>query len=61
MGIDATPMEGIEPEKYNGILGDENYHSLVGVCIGYRDENDGNMPSKNQKSRRPINEVVKSI
>ncbi|QNM86562.1 nitroreductase family protein [Polaribacter pectinis] len=61
MGIDATPMEGIEPEKYNAILGDENYHSLVGVCIGYRDESDGNMPSKNPKSRRPINEVVKSI
>ncbi|QOD61600.1 nitroreductase family protein [Polaribacter haliotis] len=61
MEIDATPMEGIEPEKYNNLLGDKNYTALVGVCIGYRDEDDGNMPSKNPKSRLTLEEVIKNI
>lgn len=61
MGIDATPMEGIEPEKYNRILGAENHHALVGVAIGYRDKNDSNQPSKNPKSRRLLTEVVTTI
>ncbi|QTE22969.1 nitroreductase family protein [Polaribacter cellanae] len=61
MNIDATPMEGIEPEKYNAILNDKNYTTLVGVCIGYRDKNDGNMPAKNPKSRLALDEVINSI
>nr|WP_299382725.1 nitroreductase family protein [Allomuricauda sp.] len=61
MGIDATPMEGIEPEKYNAILDTDNHHALVGVAIGYRDEDDFNQPSKNPKSRRALTEVVTTI
>ncbi|WP_420603130.1 nitroreductase family protein [Flagellimonas sp.] len=61
MKIDATPMEGIEPDKYNSILDAKDYHALVGVAIGYRDEEDSNQPSKNPKSRRPLNEVVTTI
>ena len=58
MNIDATPMEGIEPEKYNDILGLKNHHALVAVAIGYRDPEDANQPEKKPKSRRPIEEVV---
>lgn len=61
MKIDATPMEGIEPEKYNQILNSKDYQSLVGVAIGYRDLEDSNQPEKKPKSRRSINQVIKSI
>ncbi|MCL6267019.1 nitroreductase family protein [Flagellimonas myxillae] len=61
MGIDATPMEGIEPEKYNRILNAEHHHALVGVAIGYRDKDDFNQPSKNPKSRRALTDVVTTI
>jgi nitroreductase / dihydropteridine reductase len=58
MDIDATPMEGIEPEKYNDILGLNNHHALVAVAIGYRDPEDANQPEKKPKSRRSIEDVV---
>ncbi|MBQ4803828.1 NAD(P)H-dependent oxidoreductase [Aquimarina sp. MMG015] len=61
MGIDATPMEGIEPDNYNTILELENYHTMVAVAIGYRDPEDNNQPSKRPKSRRNINQVVETI
>ncbi|WP_046758303.1 nitroreductase family protein [Kordia jejudonensis] len=61
MGIDATPMEGIEPDNYDKILGIKNYKTLAAVAIGYRHEDDGNQPSKNPKSRRNISEVVKTV
>lgn len=50
MGIDATPMEGIEPANYDKIIGNDGYATLVAVAIGYRDEEDFNQPSKNQES-----------
>ncbi len=61
MKIDATPMEGIEPEKYNNVLGLTDYHALVAVAIGYRDTDDFNQPSKNPKSRRALNKVIQEI
>ena len=61
MKIDATPMEGIEPEKYKDILGLEEYHTLVAVAIGYRDSEDANQPEKKPKSRLPLNQVIQSI
>lgn len=61
MEIDATPMEGLEPKKYDAILGQENYATVVAVAIGYRDEDDFNQPSKNPKTRRDFSEVVKDI
>jgi len=36
MGIDATPMEGIEPKNYDKILDLKDYTSPVAVAIGYR-------------------------
>lgn len=61
MGIDSTPMEGIEPEQYDAILGNNGYATLVAVAIGYRDPDDFNQPSKKPKSRLKLNEVVKTV
>jgi len=61
MGIDSTPMEGIEPKKYDEILNQTDYSSLAAVAIGYRDEEDTNQPSKKPKSRRDIDKVIESI
>ena len=61
MGIDATPMEGVEPENYDNILNQTDYATLMAVAIGYRDEEDRNQPSKKPKSRRDINNVIETI
>ncbi|WP_298353535.1 nitroreductase family protein [uncultured Dokdonia sp.] len=61
MGIDATPMEGIEPVNYDKIIGNDGYATLVAVAIGYRDEEDFNQPSKNPKSRIALDKVVETI
>lgn len=51
MGIDSTPMEGIEPEKYAEILGLNGYEPLVAVALGARDSEDLNQPELRAKSR----------
>ncbi len=61
MGIDATPMEGLEPEKYDEILGQEDHATLVAVAIGYRDPEDANQPSKKPKSRMDLDLVIEEI
>lgn len=53
MGIDSTPMEGIENDKYDEVLGYEGYKSLFAVSIGYRSPEDKNQPSNNPKFRLP--------
>ncbi|WP_052598213.1 nitroreductase family protein [Aureispira sp. CCB-QB1] len=61
MGIDATPMEGIEPQNYDRILKNNDYATIVAVAIGYRDNDDFNQPSKQPKSRRAIDLVTETI
>ena len=61
MGIDATPMEGVEPKNYDKILNQTDYSTLMAVAIGYRDIEDFNQPSKKPKSRRDINTVIETI
>ncbi len=61
MGIDATPMEGIEPENYDKILNETDYATLMAVVIGYRDEEDFNQPDKNPKSRRDFDKVISAL
>ncbi|WP_440121122.1 nitroreductase family protein [Tenacibaculum sp. Ill] len=61
MGIDATPMEGIEPENYDKILNNEGYSTLVAVAIGYRDEEDSNQPDRKPKSRLTLDKVIETI
>lgn len=61
MGIDSTPMEGIEPGKYDAILGLENYSTIVAVAIGKRDPEDKNQPSLKPKSRRDFEQIIKVV
>lgn len=61
MEIDSTPMEGIEADKYDHILGQSDYKTLVAVPIGYRDSEDTNQIDRKPKSRRALDEVIESI
>ncbi|MCS3532609.1 nitroreductase family protein [Chryseobacterium sp. JUb7] len=58
MGIDSTPMEGIEPDQYDNILNNAQYETLFAVAIGQRDENDTNQPGINPKTRLDHTKVV---
>lgn len=61
MGIDATPMEGIEPENYDKILNNEGYAAIVAVVIGYRDNEDFNQPDRKPKSRLALDKIIKTV
>jgi oxygen-insensitive NAD(P)H nitroreductase len=52
MGIDSTPMEGIDLDAYDAILAHEKYRPIVAVALGRRDPKDENQPSITPKSRR---------
>ncbi|MGG5209757.1 nitroreductase family protein [Chryseobacterium sp. MIQD13] len=58
MGIDSTPMEGIETEKYDEILKNDSYETLFAVAIGKRDENDKNHPEITPKRRLKSEMVI---
>lgn len=59
--IDATPMEGFEPEKYNEILGlnDKNLNATLVCALGYRSEEDANQHLK--KVRKPMSEFLEIV
>lgn len=61
MGVDSTPMEGIDTNGYAKILQSKDYKPLFAVAIGYRDPQDDNQPSITPKSRLDINDVIESI
>lgn len=61
MGIDSTPMEGIQPDKYDEILKYGRYTALFAVAIGHRDVADFNQPTRKPKFRRPLEEVIEHI
>jgi len=61
MGIDATPMEGIEADNFDKILDLVDHSTVVATCIGYRDKEDFNDPIKAPKRRISIDKVVKQI
>ncbi len=61
MGIDSTPMEGIEPDSYDNILSQDMYHTLVAVAIGHRSEDDQNQPSIKPKSRIALSQIVENV
>jgi len=60
MQIDATPMEGVEAERYDELLGLKDYSTVMAVAIGYRDAADFNQPSKKPKRRRTRDQIVVS-
>lgn len=61
MEIDSTPMEGIENDKYDAILGNDKYESLFAVAIGERSESDKNQPFHTPKRRLEKQNVVVEI
>jgi nitroreductase len=58
LGIDACPMEGIEPTKYDALLGlaDSPYATRVACALGYRHADDGY--AKNPKVRFASEDVI---
>lgn len=60
-GIDACPIEGFEPEKYDALLqlGEHGLKSVLVLPVGYRAEDD--MFADLKKVRRGIDEVVIEI
>lgn len=58
MGIDSTPMEGIEPEKYDDILKNNKYETLFAVAIGERAEDDSNQPKLTPKKRLQSEKII---
>ncbi|WP_163709481.1 NAD(P)H-dependent oxidoreductase [Mangrovibacterium lignilyticum] len=61
LGVDSTPMEGINTAEYDRILNIEGYRTLFAVALGYRDPDDFNQPSLKPKSRIDLNKVIYSI
>ncbi|MCE5206369.1 MAG: NAD(P)H-dependent oxidoreductase [Porphyromonadaceae bacterium] len=61
MGIDSTPMEGIQCEEYDRNLQQNGYKTLFAVAIGYRDKEDENQPSLTPKFRLDPENVIRSI
>ncbi|WP_295221102.1 nitroreductase family protein [uncultured Chryseobacterium sp.] len=58
MGLDSTPMEGIENDKYDEIIGNDKYETLFAVTIGTRSEEDSNQPAVTPKKRLERGEVI---
>jgi hypothetical protein len=60
-GIDACPIEGFEPDKYDSLLGLNSLglKSVLVLPIGYRSDDD--MFADFKKVRRGINEVIINI
>ncbi len=61
MGIDSTPMEGIDGLAYKKILGLEHHKVLCALAIGYRAKDDQNQPSITPKTRRELDHVVETL
>ncbi|EPR70317.1 Oxygen-insensitive NAD(P)H nitroreductase [Winogradskyella psychrotolerans RS-3] len=63
LGIDATPMEGIDVKALDEEFGlrEKGYTSLVAVSLGYRAESDFNSTEKTPKSRLAESEIFTVI
>ncbi len=61
MGLDSTPMEGIENDKYDEIIGNDKYETLFAVTIGTRSEEDSNQPVHTPKKRLEKGKVILDI
>ena len=58
MGLDATCLGGLVMDEVDSIFGfrDEGFHTVVGVSVGYRSDEDRN--ASRPKSRFALNDVV---
>lgn len=60
MGLDTSPMEGIQTEQYKEILGLKAFQPLFAVALGYRHPEDKNQPIHTAKSRLDPVEVIEA-
>lgn len=58
LGIDASPMEGFSPVKFDKILNIKDYHTVVACALGYRDAHNDFLATA-KKVRYSRDEVVK--
>lgn len=56
LGIDSTPMEGFQKDKYDEILGLEDDHSVLVLTFGYRSDEDHTQ--HNKKVRKTLEQLV---
>lgn len=61
MGVDSTPMEGIECAKYDEYLAIDGYSTLFAVALGRRASDDFNQLSLKPKQRREAREVITTL
>ncbi|WP_417443746.1 oxygen-insensitive NAD(P)H nitroreductase [Joostella sp.] len=63
LGIDATPMEGIDVKVLDEEFGlrEKGFTALVAVSLGYRAESDFNSTEKTPKSRLSPNEIFSIV
>jgi|SRR5580765_50860 len=60
LGIDATPMEGFDPARFNEILGLTDYSAVAIAALGYRDDKNDWLASL-PKVRMPKEQLVQRI
>lgn len=63
LGIDATPMEGIDVKALDEEFGlrEKGFTALVAVSVGYRADSDFNSTDKTPKSRLEASEIFTEI
>lgn len=61
MGLDATPMEGIDRKAYKELLPQNGYNPLFAATVGYADASDTMHPDVLPKSRFEQSEIIQSI
>lgn len=61
LGIDSTPMEGIDRAAYDLILKNEKFETVFAVALGRRDPLDVNQPSHTPKKRKQLSELLTRI
>ncbi len=60
--VDATPMEGFDPELFDNVLGlsEKNLHASVIISFGYRDADNDYLASM-PKVRLPIGQLLTKV
>lgn len=61
LNIDTCPMEGINPTKYDEVLGLTDYATVVACPAGYRAEDDQSAPASRPKVRYKLEDVIQYI
>lgn len=61
MGLDATPMEGLDRAAYKQILKQDGYAPLLAVTVGYANTSDWAHPEKMSKIRFALDEIIETI